>query len=96
MRETLADTPNATALARSITDSAGGAIAGYADRTETAFVADAARAAMTHGITLGGYIAAGFLVIGLMATALIPATSTPSDATALGVRAGAPNESEHR
>ena len=33
---------------------------------------------MTHGITLGGYLAAGFVVVGLIATALIPNKPAPS------------------
>lgn len=81
LRDSLAGVPDADALARSVTDSAGGAIAGYAGRPETEFVADAARAAMTHGITLGGYIAAGFVVIGLIATALIPNRPAPTEST---------------
>jgi len=79
LRDSLAGAQDADALTRSVTDSAGGAIAGYAGQPETEFVADAARAAMTHGITLGGYIAAGFVVIGLIATALIPNRPTPTE-----------------
>jgi hypothetical protein len=55
-----------------VTKSAGAAIDALAAHPQTTFVADAARAAMTHAITLGGYLAAGFLLIGLAATALIP------------------------
>ncbi|MFF3063513.1 MFS transporter [Oerskovia sp. NPDC057915] len=57
-----------------VTDSAGAAIAPLAADPATAFVADAAREAMTHGLALGSYLAAGFLVLGVVATALIPNT----------------------
>lgn len=79
LRNSLAGTPGVDGIARAVTDSAGGAIAGFAGRPETEFIAKAARAAMTHGITLGGYIAAGFLVVGLVATALIPSIPAPAD-----------------
>ncbi|RZL69260.1 MAG: MFS transporter, partial [Rhodococcus sp. (in: high G+C Gram-positive bacteria)] len=84
VRESLSGVPDAEMLARSISDSAGGAIAGFASRPETEFVADAARNAMTHGVNLGGFIAAGFVAFGLLATALIPnrpaQSVPPSDA----------------
>ncbi|MDJ1132199.1 MFS transporter [Streptomyces iconiensis] len=64
-----------------VTDSAGAAIGPLADHARTASVADAARAAMTDGVTLGGYLAAGFVVLGLIASFLIP--STPAKETAL-------------
>lgn len=72
VRDSLTGVPDAEMLARSITHSAGGAIAGFASLPETEFVADAARDAMTHGVNLGGFIAAGFVAFGLLATALIP------------------------
>ncbi|MGW7411180.1 DHA2 family efflux MFS transporter permease subunit [Streptomyces sp. NPDC054863] len=59
-------------LTHAVTDSAGAAIGPLAGNPQTAPVADAARWAMTEGITLGGYIAAGFVVLGLIATVLIP------------------------
>ncbi|MFT2816791.1 DHA2 family efflux MFS transporter permease subunit [Leifsonia sp. A12D58] len=70
-----------------VTDSAGAAIEPLAANPATAFVADAAREAMTHGLALGSFLAAGFLVLGVIATALIPntqktrpeVTETPED-----------------
>ncbi|MFJ4874949.1 DHA2 family efflux MFS transporter permease subunit [Streptomyces sp. NPDC088745] len=59
-------------LTRAVTDSAGAAIGPLADSPRTAPAADAARWAMTEGIALGGYVAAAFVVLGLIATALIP------------------------
>ena len=66
-----------------VTDSAGAAIEPLAANPATAFVADAAREAMTHGLALGSFLAAGFLVLGVIATALIPNTQkTRSEPTA--------------
>lgn len=63
-----------------VTDSAGAAIGPLASHPQTAFVADAARSAMTEGINYGGCVAAGFVVLGLVATALIPRKPTaPAD-----------------
>lgn len=57
-----------------VTDSAGAAIYPLAANPDTAFVANAAREAMTHSLALGSYLAAGFLVLGVIATLLIPNT----------------------
>ncbi|MEV2251055.1 DHA2 family efflux MFS transporter permease subunit [Streptomyces sp. NPDC050147] len=65
-----------------VTDSAGAAIGPLADRPETASVADAARSAMTDGIAVGGYVAAGFVVLGLIATLLIPAATARDEGAA--------------
>lgn len=61
----------ADGLTRAVSDSAGAAIEGLAAQPDTQFVADAARDAMTHSVTLAGYIAAGVIVLGLIATAFI-------------------------
>lgn len=61
----------AESLTHAVTDSAGAAIEGLAAQPHTLFVAQAAREAMTHGITLAGYIAAGVIGLGLIATAFI-------------------------
>jgi EmrB/QacA subfamily drug resistance transporter len=58
-------------LTNAVVGSAGAAIDGLAAAPQTAAVADAARAAMAHGISLGSYLAAGFLLAGLLATLLI-------------------------
>ncbi|CAM5263437.1 MFS transporter [Streptomyces spiroverticillatus] len=72
-------------LTQAVTDSAGAAIGPLSGNPATAPVADAARWAMTEGITLGGYVAAAFVVLGLIATALIPSA---------GVRAATSAEEE--
>ncbi|MFC8124633.1 DHA2 family efflux MFS transporter permease subunit [Streptomyces sp. NPDC057302] len=68
-------------LTGAVTDSAGAAIGPLADRPETASFADAARSAMTDGVAIGGYVAAGFVVLGLVATFLVPAAAPAKDAT---------------
>lgn len=63
-----------------VTDSAGAAIKGLAAQPHTQFIADAARDAMTQSISVVGYLAAGVIVLGLIATAFIgsqPAEPTP-------------------
>ena len=67
-------------LTAGVTKSAGAAIEGLAAQPNTAVVADMARSAMTHGVTVGSYLAAGFLVLGLIATLLIPRTPAAPDA----------------
>ncbi|ASD24220.1 MFS transporter (plasmid) [Cryobacterium sp. LW097] len=62
----------ASNLSNAVTDSAGAAIGPLAANPETVFVADAAREAMTQAIAFGSYLAAGFLIIGVVATLLIP------------------------
>ncbi|MFF0746385.1 DHA2 family efflux MFS transporter permease subunit [Streptomyces sp. NPDC004111] len=63
-------------LSGAVTDSAGAAIGPLAANPQTTTIADAARAAMTDGVALGGYIAAGFVLLGLIASFLIPSTPT--------------------
>jgi hypothetical protein len=67
-----------------VVGSAGAAIDGLAAQPQTVAVADAARAAMAHGISLGGYLAAEFLLAGLLATLLIT-TAKPQDELAPAV-----------
>ncbi|WP_067703265.1 MFS transporter [Nocardia jejuensis] len=65
-------TDRAERNAHAITDSAGAAIDAFAAQPQTESIAEAGRVAMTSGIELGGYLAAGFILLGLIATALIP------------------------
>lgn len=65
--------------AHAVTSSAGAAIEGFAAQPETREIAEAGRTAMTDGITLGGYLAAGFVLLGLIATALIPSRTGEPD-----------------
>jgi len=68
-------------FAAAVTDSAGAVIAPLAGNPATAVVARAARDAMTNGVELGCYVAAGFLALGVLATLLIPA-ARPTPAAA--------------
>ncbi|WP_319446226.1 MULTISPECIES: DHA2 family efflux MFS transporter permease subunit [unclassified Mycobacterium] len=72
-------------LTRAVVGSAGAAIDGLAAQPQTAAVADAARAAMAHGISLGSYLAAAFLLAGLVATLLITASRPETEALPEGV-----------
>lgn len=64
----------ASKLSNAVTDSAGAAIGPLAANPATVFAADAAREAMTQAIAFGSYLAAGFLIVGVIATLLIPST----------------------
>lgn len=69
------------ALTRAVVRSAGAAIDEFARQPQTAGIADAARQAMAHGVELGSFLAAAFLVAGLAATFLIsPAATTNASA----------------
>ncbi|WP_194824083.1 DHA2 family efflux MFS transporter permease subunit [Nocardia sp. XZ_19_231] len=78
---TAAGTPPAQAqqYAHAITGSAGAAIEGFAAQPDTQEVATAGRSAMTAGVNLGAYLAAGFVLLGLVATALIPSKTGRND-----------------
>ncbi|MET9486252.1 MFS transporter [Nocardia sp. NPDC006630] len=71
----------ASEYAHTITDTAGAAIEGFAAQPHTEAIAEAGRTAMTNGITLGGYLAATFVLLGLLATALIPRQLSSPEAT---------------
>lgn len=62
----------ATKLSTAVTDSAGAVIEPLASNPQTVFAADAAREAMTQAIAIGSYLATGFLIVGVIATLLIP------------------------
>jgi EmrB/QacA subfamily drug resistance transporter len=70
----------AEGLTHAVVGSAGAAIDGLSANPATSAVADIARTAMAHGISLGSYLAAGFLLAGLVATALIPRSTSPAPA----------------
>ncbi|MEV4151368.1 DHA2 family efflux MFS transporter permease subunit [Nocardia salmonicida] len=81
---TAAGTPPAQAqqYAHAITGSAGAAIEGFAAQPDTQEVATVGRSAMTAGVNLGAYLAAGFVLLGLVATALIPSRTGRDDESA--------------
>ena len=65
-------TAAADQLVNVVVDSAGGAIGQLAAAPDTAAVADAAKVAFSNGTSVAAYVAAGFLVIGLLATLALP------------------------
>ncbi|MCR8671440.1 MFS transporter [Agrococcus sp. HG114] len=68
LADALATTPALAPLVESVRASSGGTIAALAADPSTAFVADAARAAMTDGTALAAWIAAAALVVGLLSS----------------------------
>lgn len=65
-------TPDADELSSAVSDSAGAMISGLSQNPATASAADAARDAMSYGIQINGYTCAALLVLGMLATFLIP------------------------
>ena len=66
-------------LVSSVVDSAGGAIAGLGQNPETAAYEDAAREAFSDGTRFAAFTAAGFLVVGLVATLALGSGRRPED-----------------
>jgi EmrB/QacA subfamily drug resistance transporter len=71
-----------TKLTDAVTDSAGAIIHTLAENPATRYVAHAAEQGMTAGVTIGSFVAAGFLVAGIIATALIPSHRSTNRADA--------------
>lgn len=67
-------------LVDSVNASSGGSIAALAGDPQTAYIADAARAAMTDGASLAGWIAAAALLIGLLTSLRIRPVTGPQAA----------------
>lgn len=65
-------TPDADKLSSAVSDSAGAMISGLSQNPATASAADAARDAMSYGVQINGYTCAALLVLGMLATFLIP------------------------
>ena len=63
---------DAEKLSSAVSDSAGSMIAGLSQNPQTSAAADAARDAMSHGVQINGYTCAALLVLGMLATFLIP------------------------
>ncbi|GAA3265329.1 DHA2 family efflux MFS transporter permease subunit [Dactylosporangium vinaceum] len=87
LAERLAGTPGGDRIADAVGASAGGAISGLAADPATAAAATAARLALAHAASVTAYTAAGFLLLGLLATRTLgpPRTSArlePADAPA--------------
>lgn len=73
--------PQADQFATSVTFSAGASIPSLLANPRTVAVADAARAAMTQGVSTVGYLAGGLLAVALLATVLIPRSAPAAPGT---------------
>ena len=78
--DAVAGAPQLGALVDSVNASSGGSISMLGADPQTAFIADAAREAMTSGAALAGWIAAGALLIGFL-TSLRIRPAGPADGT---------------
>lgn len=68
LSEQIAADPSLAPLVQSVSDSAGALIAQLAANPATAAIADAAREALTQGVSVAAWTATGALVIGLLTT----------------------------
>ncbi|MBD8044416.1 DHA2 family efflux MFS transporter permease subunit [Arthrobacter sp. Sa2BUA2] len=81
----LANAPQLNGALDSVNATSGGSISTLAADPQTAFIADAAREAMTNGAALAGWIAAAALLIGLLTSLRIkPVTEAVADAQSFG------------
>lgn len=72
----------AEGIGNTISDSAGAALPGLANDPTTASYAQAGREAMTHAVQINGYTCAALLLVGLLATFLIPKRTADADSEA--------------
>ena len=79
-----AESPQLGGLVDSVNATSGGSIQMLAENPQTAFIADAAREAMTNGAALAGWIAAAALLIGLLTSLRIKAAGQPGEPAAPG------------
>lgn len=68
LASTLAQNPQLREAVDSVAQSSGGSIAALAANPQTAAIADAAKLALTDGVALAGWIAAGVLFLGFLTT----------------------------
>lgn len=77
LSDDVAANPMLVPLVDSVNASSGGTIGALSADPQTAYIADAARSAMTDGVTLAGWIAAGALLIGLLTSLRIRPVKQP-------------------
>mgnify|MGYP000027884984 CR=1 FL=1 len=77
-------------LVDSVNATSGGSISQLGADPQTSYIADAARAAMTDGVSLAGWIAAGALLIGLLTSLRI--RPVPEAGSGAGAASGRPQE----
>ena len=93
--DAVAGAPQLSGAVDSVNATSGGSITALAADPQTAFIADAARDAMTSGASLAGWIAAGALLVGFLTSLRIkPVSSQQADEPA-GVRAAGSGEENH-
>ncbi|MCQ1955391.1 DHA2 family efflux MFS transporter permease subunit [Arthrobacter sp. zg-Y826] len=80
--ETAANAPQLGSLVDSVNATSGGSIQQLAADPQTAFIADAAREAMTDGASLASWIAAAALLVGLLSSLRIRPAAGPGDGKA--------------
>ena len=85
--DAVAGAPQLAGAVDSVNATSGGSIAALAADPQTAFIADAARDAMTSGASLAGWIAAGALLIGFLTSLRIKPVIGPQAGEPAGVRA---------
>ncbi|MDN3483308.1 DHA2 family efflux MFS transporter permease subunit [Arthrobacter sp. APC 3897] len=85
--DAVAGNPQLGAVVDSVNATSGGSISALAADPQTAFVADAAREAMTDGASLAGWIAAAALLIGFVTSLRIKPVIGPQAGEPAGVRA---------
>ena len=76
LADQIAADPSVADLARAASDSSGALIGPLSQNPATAFVADAARQALTHGVSVAAWVGVAALVVGLLTT--IPLGRQPS------------------
>ncbi|MER2135165.1 MAG: DHA2 family efflux MFS transporter permease subunit [Arthrobacter sp.] len=85
--DAVAGAPQLAGAVDSVNATSGGSIAALAADPQTAFIAEAARDAMTSGASLAGWIAAGALLIGFLTSLRIKPVIGPQAGEPAGVRA---------
>ncbi|UYB35564.1 DHA2 family efflux MFS transporter permease subunit [Arthrobacter koreensis] len=90
--DAVAGAPQLSGAVDSVNATSGGSITALAADPQTAFIADAARDAMTSGASLAGWIAAGALLVGFLTSLRIKPVSSPQADEPAGVRAAGSGE----
>ena len=93
--DAVAGAPQLSGAVDSVNATSGGSITALAADPQTAFIADAARDAMTSGASLAGWIAAGALLVGFLTSLRIKPVSSPQADEPAGVRAAGSSEENH-
>ncbi|MFF2605388.1 DHA2 family efflux MFS transporter permease subunit [Arthrobacter koreensis] len=93
--DAVAGAPQLSGAVDSVNATSGGSITALAADPQTAFIADAARDAMTSGASLAGWIAAGALLVGFLTSLRIKPVSSPQADEPAGVRAAGSGKENH-